>query len=345
LDCETARTLINAYIDGELDLAAGLEVEQHVRDCPDCARAYRRQMALHSALAAADGMLPSDMAPAPPAPSGADAPNRAPGVTQPNGSRQNHVSAEGKTPQRTTAYLGSAGDTGGLYYRAPAGLRARLQAELRRAERAGTPAGAPLRPATGRISWPSSALRGSWLPAGALLVVMLALVAVVAWALAGRGPGSASTDLIAQEVVAGDMRALISGHLTDVASSDQHTVKPWFAGKLDFSPPVVDLAGQGYPLAGGRVDYVDGRPVAALVYRHNQHVINLFVWPAAQRQAAGAQAAVSPTSPQASTYQGENLLHWDQAGMTFWAISDMDPAELRQFAGLLGSAIPAPPVH
>jgi anti-sigma factor RsiW len=218
-------------------------------------------------------------------------------------------------------------------------MQARIQADLRRVDRAG--ADGPARGvAAERPAGLWALLRGYWLPAGAALVALLAVAAVVAWALAGRGSGGASTNLVAQEVVAGNMRALMTGHLTDVTSTDQHTVKPWFAGKLDFSPPVVDLAAQGFPLAGGRLDYVDGRPVGALVYRHGQHFINLFIWPSTA--GTGAQTP-GGTAPQASVVQGENLLHWNQAGMNLWAISDMDPAELRQFVGLLRSAIPPTP--
>lgn len=126
---------------------------------------------------------------------------------------------------------------------------------------------------------------------------------------------------VTQEVLAGHIRSLMPGHLTDVASTNRHTVKPWFSGRLDYSPPVYDLAAQGFPLVGGRLDYVDGRPVAALVYRHEQHMINLFVWPEA-REGAGARER---------SWQGFQCLHWTNNGMTYWLVSELNGETLRDF--------------
>jgi anti-sigma factor RsiW len=128
---------------------------------------------------------------------------------------------------------------------------------------------------------------------------------------------------LAQEIVFGHIRALQPGHLEDVASSDQHTVKPWFDGRIDFAPPVKDLAAQRFPLRGGRLDYVAGRPVAALVYQRDKHLIDLFVWPVA----AGAARP-----PEAAVRQGYNVVHWAQGGMALWAVSDLEAGQLGEFA-------------
>ena len=133
---------------------------------------------------------------------------------------------------------------------------------------------------------------------------------------------TSSPELLAQQVVSSHIRVTLGTHLVDVPSSDQHTVKPWFDGKLDFSPPVKDLKDAGFVLIGGRIDYVENRPAAALVYERRKHIINLFVWPS---------RAASATSHGSETLNGFNVIQWTNAGMTFWAVSDLNTKELRQF--------------
>lgn len=162
----------------------------------------------------------------------------------------------------------------------------------------------------------------SWLA----LAASLALVAFGGWRLGLR---RADAGGVADEVLTSHIRSLMPGHLTDVRSSDQHTVKPWFNGALDYSPPVYDFTGRGYPLLGGRLDYVAERPVAALVYGRRQHLISLLVLPATR-----AAAAPSPYRFR----QGYHLLHWATPTFRYWAVSDLGLAELRDFARLVRAA-------
>jgi anti-sigma factor RsiW len=197
-------------------------------------------------------------------------------------------------------------------YEAPDTLRARVRAGLRDASR------------RSETTW------GRRLPWRALSVAAsLVVVAVGSWQLALRRAG---TEAIADQVIASHVRSLMAGHLADVPSSDQHTVKPWFNGKLDFSPPVYDFAGRGFPLVGGRLDYVGGQSVAALVYGRRQHVINVFLWPAGRR---GGSSETGGTGGGEFTRQGYHVLHWTTPEFTYWVASDLGLPELRDFAGLV----------
>lgn len=163
-----------------------------------------------------------------------------------------------------------------------------------------------------------------WLP----LSAAVAATALLTWTAALQFAGLPAEERIAEQVVAGHARAVVTAHRIDVASSDRHTVKPWLSGKLDFSPPVVDLAAAGFPLDGGRLDYLDHRAVATLCYRSRQHTIDLFVWPD-----NGGDRAV-----RADSRQGYNILSWRESGMAFWAISDVNADDLKAFVDAYVSA-------
>lgn len=196
---------------------------------------------------------------------------------------------------------------GSLYFRAPVDLERRIQTSLRKATRAvGRPRALP--------KWWFNIVA----PMAAAAVVVLALVPFL------RGPSA--DDLLAGEVVSSHVRSLMASHLADVPSSDQHTVKPWFAGKLNFSPRVEDFAEEGFPLIGGRLDYLDSRPVAALIYRRNKHLINLFIWP------SGADSDVRVKTV---SRQGYDLFYWTKSGMTYWVASDLNSTELQEFVQLV----------
>ncbi|MFZ0711206.1 MAG: hypothetical protein WAM53_14300, partial [Terrimicrobiaceae bacterium] len=149
--------------------------------------------------------------------------------------------------------------------------------------------------------------------------------ALLVWDLTNGSRRPGADQFLATQLVASHVRSLMLSHLTVVASSDQHTVKPWFDGKLDFAPAVVDLASEGFPLVGGRLDHLESRPVAALVYQRRKHFINLFVWPV---ETAAAE------SGKTMTRQGYQLLHWVDSGANYWAVSDVNGSELEAFKQL-----------
>ena len=183
------------------------------------------------------------------------------------------------------------------YYEAPAALEQKIRASLRRE-------------AAPNMPWRWIAIAAS---------ILLAVSAV--WNFTLLRSRVAPRQLLAENVLSAHLRSLNGTHLLDVPSTDQHTVKPWFAGKLDFSPPVKEL--DGFPLLGGRIEYFEGHSAAALVYGRRAHIVNLFVWPS---------AASTPESSQ--TRNGYQMRTWSAGGMTFWAVSDLNPAELGDFVAL-----------
>jgi anti-sigma factor RsiW len=249
MKCESAKNLIEPYLDDELDAASSVGLQEHLTTCESCSETHAR-------------------------------------------------------------YLGLRGDIRmkGLYYEAPAGLRDRIQGALRQASRSES-----------RESRPGRVRPWRWIAVAASILLAVSL----AWNLALLRSRPASSDLLTQNVLSSHVRSLIGDHLLDVPSSDQHRVKPWFNGKVDFSPNVKDFTAQGFPLVGGRIDYLANRPVAALVYRRRQHVINLFTWPS---DAAGGEAEPARN--------GYNVVHWSKGGMTYWAVSDLGIGELQQFENL-----------
>jgi mycothiol system anti-sigma-R factor len=210
------------------------------------------------------------------------------------------------------------------YYKAPPELRERIQSSLRneigaKATRNGTRGSQVMR--TRKQPEPRATLFGmpwNWLA----LAAAIALAAIVASSFLSRLRQPGADQFLATQLIASHIRSLMADHLTDVASSDQHTVKPWLDTKLDFAPPVVDLSSEGFPLIGGRLDYLDNRPVAALVYGRRKHFINLFVWPVASDE---------PKAPKTITREGYQLLHWADLDFNYWAVSDVNLDDLQLF--------------
>jgi len=211
--------------------------------------------------------------------------------------------------QASLRALRAAFSNGTLYHDAPAQLDRRVRAAVRDARRAEN------RPrfAFAYLGWASAA------------AALLLMAIVVRGTLT---PEPLASELTAREVVDDHLRSLTQNHLTDVLSSNQHTVKPWFDGRLDFTPPVEDLAAEGFPLLGGRLDYLDNRPVAVVVYKRRQHIINVFISPAPHANNA---------SPGSEARAGYNIVGWTRSGMQYWAVSSLNAAELGKFAQRLGA--------
>jgi anti-sigma factor (TIGR02949 family) len=193
-------------------------------------------------------------------------------------------------------------------YRAPEALRSRIRFALRREAAASAPMAAR---APGWLAYAASILLAVAVGSGGTFL-----------ALSER-----QQEGVAAEVIDSHLRSLLGTHLTDVASSDQHTVKPWFAGRSDVSPPAVDLSVEGFPLVGGRLDVIEGKPVPALVYKRRQHVISVFVLPATRVDLG-----------ETLTRRGYSLRHWNEGDLGFWAVTDAAPAELADFEHLFRTA-------
>jgi anti-sigma factor RsiW len=225
---------------------------------------------------------------------------------------------------REIGVLRSALRSGLVNFEAPATLHASIRSAVGNARRAEGTRRRDLRDSIIRRVPLRLRPPNGWDAAIAAVAFSILIVIVLAGGLRRNGPST--NDLIGNEIVASHVRSLMANHLADVISSNQHTVKPWFDGKIDFAPTVVDFASQGFPLSGGRLDYADGRPVAALVYRRREHIINLFTWPVSD---------TGETTPRLEKRQGYNLAHWTRAGMEYWAVSNLNGAELMKFAALV----------
>jgi anti-sigma factor RsiW len=202
-----------------------------------------------------------------------------------------------------------------LRYKAPPALRRRIEEALPQPQALPRPQAVPSRRAV---------LRGFAMGSAVSALAATGLVAIVL--------RNDDQQRIEAEVVSAHLRSLQAGHLTDVISTDQHTVKPWFNGKLDVSPPVIDLTAQGFTLIGGRLDYVDARAIGAVVYKRRQHVINLFV-----AQTADTELRAAKTN----TLQGFNIRRWSDRGLNYWAVSDLGADELAEFGEKFETAMRA----
>jgi anti-sigma factor RsiW len=195
------------------------------------------------------------------------------------------------------------------YYNAPAHLEQSVRDALRRTSSEKT-----------RVEGRNASWRLLAIAASVLLVCSLG------WNISQLHTRAPEQEIMAQNILSSHVRSLIGTHLLDVVSTDQHTVKPWFNGKIDFSPVVRDFSLQGFPLIGGRIEYLSGRTIAALVYQRRKHIINLFTWP--------SSASAGNIKESRFARNGYNELQWVDASMTYWAVSDLGLAELQQFKDL-----------
>jgi anti-sigma factor RsiW len=196
-------------------------------------------------------------------------------------------------------------NSAGLYEKTPKALGTKIRTDLGVAK--------PVTTLASHQPW-------RWLAVAAALL----LFADTGWKVVSVRSGTNNETVFAAEIVDAHLRSLQPGHLTDVVSTDQHAVKPWFDGKLDFAPPVRDFAEQGFPLQGGRLDVIHGRAIAALVYGRRKHVVNVFIWPTSE----------SDVAPRDGSQQGYNWVDWRKGGMEFCAVSDTTPIDLAELQRL-----------
>ncbi len=219
------------------------------------------------------------------------------------------------------------------YYKAPVELRQSIQSSLR-AQINRQPLGNVSDEKHARVFSRTSERppmvftpQWSWLALAAAIIA----AAIVAVNVVPRWRGNGGDRFLATQLIASHVRSLMASHLTDVESSDQHTVKPWLDTKLDFAPPVFDLTNDGFPLIGGRLDYIENRPVAALVYQRRKHFINLFIWPA---------ESVMTVADKTISHQGYQLVHWIDGDFNYWAVSDVSNADLQAFQQAFEKQLP-----
>ncbi|WP_369292000.1 anti-sigma factor family protein [Burkholderia pseudomallei] len=340
MDCNETRALLGADVDHELSAADAWRIARHVGGCGACRLERERLVALRRAMRQAEyhrapGALRARIAaglPLAAAPFAQAPVQDLPASDMPVSDVPVSDVPVSDAPEQDTPSQDMRAPNKPAVDRPPE-AKPRFGADARGGARAGRWFARPGsrgptldRPGPG----PGPGPRAAALPGlGWGVALTVALAAAAGFALDAR---RAATEHAVDEIVASHVRAGLSSRDIDVISTDRHTVKPWFNGRLDFAPPVVDLSASGFALAGGRLDYVGQRRVAVLVYRYRQHVIDVYVWPSGE---GGAR-------PYATVSQGYALDRWEAAGMTWWAVTDAEPSALAAFRTALDARVAAP---